>query len=91
MCPRLTDHYNAHMIGIGSMLRMVHTKHPVNSRKERDYFENDIVKIENFYNNLLVNENIFINNNKIIFLSLSHDEKVVRQMLSSIIKCLKKG
>jgi glutamate-1-semialdehyde 2,1-aminomutase len=81
----------AHMIGIGSMLRLVHTEHLVNSRKERDIFENNTVKIDNFYNDLLINENIFVNNNRIIFLSLSHDEKIVKQMLSSIIKCLDRG
>jgi glutamate-1-semialdehyde 2,1-aminomutase len=84
----IENNIDAHMIGIGSMLRLVHTRKNIKSRRERDYFEGNLSRIEKFYDDLLINEKIFVNNNKIIFLSVKHNEKVISQLLNSITKCL---
>jgi len=85
----LENNIDAHMIGIGSMLRLVYTKKNINSRKERDYFEGDALNMEDFYKKLLVNEKVFINNNKLIFLSTMHNKKTISQLLRSFTRCLK--
>lgn len=77
---------DAQMIGIGSMLRLVHTKSFINSRRERDHLESN--KAENFYNNLLLKEGVFINGNRLIFLSLSHTKSVVDKIINSFKKHL---
>ena len=72
---------DAHMIGIGSMLRLVHTKSFINSRRERDHLENN--GAEKFYDNLLLKENIFVNTNRLLFLSMTHTKKVVDEIINS--------
>ena len=82
------NNIDAQVIGIGSMLRVVHTKNFVKSRRERDSLEIDHKSISDFYDSLL-KRNIFVNSNKIIFLSMTHTEDIVRKITSSIIESIK--
>ncbi len=75
----LNSNRDAHMIGIGSMLRLVHTRSFINSRRERDRLEGN--GAEKFYDNLLLKENIFINSNRLIFLSVAHTKQVVDKII----------
>lgn len=72
---------DAHMIGIGSMLRLVHTKSFINSRRERDHLENN--GAEEFYDNLLLKENVFVNSNRLLFLSMAHTKQIVDKIINS--------
>jgi glutamate-1-semialdehyde 2,1-aminomutase len=82
------NNIDAQVIGIGSMLRIVHTKNFIKSRRERDSLEIDHKIISDFYDSLL-KRNIFVNSNKIIFLSMMHTEDIVNEITTSIIESIK--
>ena len=73
------------MIGIGSMLRLVFTDYPVMSRRDRDLQESDISIQKEFYKELLIKKNIFVNSNGIIFLSTQHSKEVVDSLAAAFI------
>ena len=77
---------NAQMIGIGSMLRLVHTKSYINSKRERDDLESN--ESEKFYNNLLLKEDVFVNGNRLVLLSMAHTKKIVDEIINSFKKYL---
>ena len=77
---------NAQMIGIGSMLRLVHTKSYINSKRERDDLESN--ESEKFYNNLLLKEYVFVNGNRLVLLSMAHTKKIVDEIINSFKKYL---
>ena len=77
--------FDVQMIGIGSMLRFVHTSKPIRSRRERDCYENMSPSMHCFYEDVFVQKNIFINNNKILFLSMAHSREIVRQLYASFV------
>tara|TARA_B110000008_G_C16955868_1_gene558185 strand:+ start:270 stop:1505 length:1236 start_codon:yes stop_codon:yes gene_type:complete len=82
------NNINAQVIGIGSMLRIVHTKDFIKSKRERDSLEIDHKRVNDFYDSLL-ERNIFVNSNKIIFLSMMHTEDIVKEITASIIQSIK--
>ena len=81
----IKNHFSLRMIGIGSMLRLVFTDYPVMSRRDRDLQESDISIQKEFYKELLIKKNIFVNSNGIIFLSTQHSKEVVDSLISGII------
>ena len=74
------------MIGIGSMLKLIFTDYPVMSRRDRDLQESDISIQKEFYRQLLIKKNIFVNSNGIIFLSTEHSNEVVDSIISGVIE-----
>ena len=82
------NNIDAQVIGIGSKLRIVHTKNFIKSRRERDSLEIGHKIISDFYDSLL-KRNIFVNSNKIIFLSMMHTEDIVNEITTSIIESIK--
>lgn len=76
------------MIGIGSILRLVFTDYPILSRRDRDLHESDISLQDAFYSHLLVHSSVFVNKNRIIFLSTKHTEEVIDKLLTSIIESI---
>ena len=81
----IKNNISLRMIGIGSMLRLVFTDYPVMSRKDRDIQESNISIQKEFYKELLIKKNIFVNSNGIIFLSTEHSMEVVDSLISGII------
>lgn len=77
------------MIGIGSMLRLVFTNYPIQSRFDRDKYELSYEKQKSFYDYLLYEKNIFINGNRIIFLSTKHSDSDIEYIIHSIIESIK--
>jgi len=73
------------VIGIGSVFRIVFTDHKVLSRKDRDLYEGDMSVQQKFYDYLLTKKNIFVNSNRIMFLSTEHSKEIVDYLISSII------
>jgi glutamate-1-semialdehyde 2,1-aminomutase len=64
---------NAHMMGVGSMFRLVLSSSTVSCRRERDRVEPEIDIQSTFYSNLK-EAGVWIGTNRINFLSSSHDD-----------------
>ncbi len=73
------------MIGLNSMLRLVFTDYPIKSRQERDSYELDAEKQNQFYKYLLDEKNIFVNGNRILFLSINYDQELLDGLVKSLI------
>jgi len=78
------------VIGIGSMFRIVFTDYNILSRKDRDLYENNISIQQKFYNDLLFNKHIFVNGNRIMFLSTEHSKNIIDNVISAIIDSIKR-
>ena len=61
----------AHVIGIGSMFRVIFTDQPVRSRRERDLMEISYQAQRDFYQSLL-SSGVHVGTNGINFISLAH-------------------
>ncbi len=72
------------MIGIGSMLRLIFTDKPIKSRRERDRYGIDSSLQNLFYLFLLLEKGIFVNDNRIIFLSTQHKREHIEKIIKSI-------
>jgi len=73
------------VIGIGSIFRIVFTDHKILSRKDRELYESDLSIQQKFYDDLLTKKNIFVNSNRIMFLSTEHSKEIVDNIVSSIV------
>lgn len=80
-----TNDIDAQMMGIGSMLRVMHSRQFIKSRRERDRLETDAARIDGFYQNLL-GDGVFVNSNKIMFISLSHTDDIVDRLLYLLVE-----
>lgn len=72
------------MIGIHSMLRLIFTDYPIKSRQDRDTYELNIEKQNKFYKYLLEEKNIFVNGNRIIFLSINYKKEEIEYLIKSL-------
>jgi DNA-directed RNA polymerase subunit E'/Rpb7 len=72
------------------MLRLYFTDIFVKSRQDRDKYEISYEKQNEIYFMLLKEKNIFVNSNRIIFLSLVHDIKIVQTIQEAILDVLNK-
>lgn len=77
------------MIGLNSMLRLVFTDYPIRSRQDRDKYEASTSKQNDFYKCLLKEHNIFVNKNRIIFLSINYDKTTIERLLEAFKMSLK--
>jgi glutamate-1-semialdehyde-2,1-aminomutase len=78
------------IIGFGSMLRLIFTDHPIRSRKERDFYEISQDVQQQFFDHLLFEKQIFVNNNRIIFLSTTYTNETTKYLVNSILDTLTK-
>jgi len=78
------------VLGMNSMLRLYFTDIFVKSRQDRDKYEISYEKQNEIYFMLLKEKNIFVNSNRIIFLSLVHDIKIVQTIQEAILDVLNK-
>ena len=78
------------MIGLNSMLRLVFTDYPIKSRQDRDKYEISYEQQNNFYKYLLEEKNIFVNGNRIIFLSIKYSKQDIEYLVESLIDAIKK-
>lgn len=76
------------MIGINSMLRFIFTDYPIKSRQDRDKYEISTEKQNIFYDYLLKEKKIFVNGNRIIFLSILSDDEIITFMIESFIDAI---
>mgnify|MGYP003426595831 FL=1 len=76
------------MIGLNSMLRLVFTDYPIKSRQDRDKYELNIEKQNKFYKYLLEEKKIFVNGNRIIFLSITYSKKDVEYLIKSLVDAI---
>ena len=74
----IDNNISLRIIGIGSMIRLVFTDKFVCSRKDRDSLEIPFKK-----------QGIFVNSNRIIFLSMAHDKAIVEVLKNSLIETIK--
>ena len=77
-----------HMIGIGSMSRLIFTDKPVKSRRDRDRLEAGQGLQNRFYLHLLLKEGIHVSTNRIIFVSWAHRKKDIAKIIKSICNSL---
>ena len=77
------------MTGIGSMSRILFTDKAVGSRRDRDNFELDPFVQAVFFKYLLLEYGIFVNKNRIMFLSTAHNRQTVNLIGSGINDALK--
>ncbi|MBI5921875.1 MAG: aminotransferase class III-fold pyridoxal phosphate-dependent enzyme [Betaproteobacteria bacterium] len=72
------------MMGIGSMNRVLFTDREVKSRRDRDHYELGKQVQDVFYKYLLLEHGIFVNKNRVMFLSTLHDDAIVETLASAI-------
>jgi len=73
------------VIGIGPLSRIVFTNHFIRNRKDRDQLESSQKKQAIFYN-LLLENGVFVNGNRLFHLSMCHSEEVVQELIDKIKK-----
>ena len=78
------------MIGLNSMLRLVFTDYPIKSRQNRDKYEISYEQQNDFYKYLLEEKNIFVNGNRIIFLSIKYSKQDIEYLSKSLIDAIDK-
>ena len=76
---------NIRVIGIGPLNRLVFTNHFIRNRKDRDRLESSQKKQTLFYN-LLLENGVFVNGNRLFHLSMCHSEEVVQELIGKIQK-----
>jgi glutamate-1-semialdehyde 2,1-aminomutase len=69
----MENEISAHMIGVGSMLRLVFAKPPISSRRQRDITEVPYSQQLDFYAAMLM-QGVHVAANRINFLSVAHSE-----------------
>lgn len=77
------------MIGLNSMLRLVFTDYAIKSRQDRDKYELEIDKQNEFYKYLVKEKKIFVNGNRIIFLSTKYTKEDTQYLIDSMIDVMK--
>jgi glutamate-1-semialdehyde 2,1-aminomutase len=77
----------AHVIGIGSIFRIIFTDKAVRSRRERDLYEASYTNQREFYNKLLL-AGVHVGSNGINFISLAHTDENLDEICSSYQKAL---
>lgn len=77
----------AHVIGIGSIFRIIFTDKAVRSRRERDLYEASYTNQREFYNKLL-SAGVHVGSNGINFISLAHTDENLDEICSSYQKAL---
>ncbi len=75
-----TNDIAAHMIGVGSMLRLIFAAPPVTSRRHRDQKEVAYARQADFYAALLMN-GVHVAGNRINFLSTAHGDREMSKLL----------
>ena len=76
---------NIRVIGIGPLSRIVFTNHFIRNRKDRDRLESSQKKQTIFYN-LLLENGVFVNGNRLFHFSMCHNEEVVQELIDKIKK-----
>ncbi len=79
----------AYMTGAGSMLRLVFSSRSVRSRRERDFAEVNPEVQKEFYASLLAS-GVHVGTNRLNFLSICHDQTIIRKVLDSYTESLDK-
>jgi len=74
----------ARMMGIGSINRILFTAKKVKSRRDRDNCESEKQVQNAFFKYLLLEHGIFVNKNRVLFLSTLHDDEVIRTLAQSL-------
>jgi len=69
------------VIGCGSTNRIVFTDKIIKNREDRDKLES---QNQNFFYNQLKSNGVFINDNGIIQLSMSHTHKIINKISSAV-------
>ncbi|MDB2562510.1 aminotransferase class III-fold pyridoxal phosphate-dependent enzyme, partial [Sulfurimonas sp.] len=78
------NNLSVRVMGMNSMLRFIFTDYPIKSRQDRDKYEAEVELQEKVYK-FLLEEEVFVNNNRIIFLSILHTEDIIQDMIKSCI------
>lgn len=78
----VSENIQARMMGIGSMLRLVFTDHPISSRRERDGRETS-TQVQRFFRMAMLLSKVYTAENGILFLSTSHDTDVVKAVIEA--------
>lgn len=76
------------MMGIGSMSRIYFTDREIKSRRDRDRYELNQYIQNVFFKFLLLERDVFVNKNRIMFLSTTHTREVVDHIANAIVDAL---
>ena len=77
--------FGIRIIGVGSMFRIVFTDYPILSRRDRDLNEKGKDFQDRFYFYLLNKHKVFVNSNRIMFISMAGIDKVPDMIIESLI------